>query len=200
MGERVLRLTRRRLLGGLGTVAAASAATGAGTVAYFGDTESSTGNSVRAGTLDLALDGGDQTVTFLDVSDIAPGDRGAQSVALGNRGSLEGDLVIRVDEWRDYENGISGQENGVDDTPNRGELQNYLLVRALVDGTAVTDWYYVADLARGQSFSTGETIAPGGTRQFTTEWWFEDPANGTANDAQSDSVELDLTFRLEQTR
>ena len=47
---------------------------GGGTYAYFSDTESSTGNTLTAGTLDLNIDGGDAAVTTFDVSNVAPGD------------------------------------------------------------------------------------------------------------------------------
>ena len=55
---------------------------GAGTYAYFSDTESSTGNTLTAGTLDLNIDGGDIAVTTFDVSDVAPGDNGTASSTL----------------------------------------------------------------------------------------------------------------------
>lgn len=50
-----LELSRRRLLGGLGTIGLASAGAGLGTSAYFNDTESFVGNSIQAGTLDLEV-------------------------------------------------------------------------------------------------------------------------------------------------
>ena len=53
MNGKDIELTRRRVLGGAATIGAASAAAGAGTFAYFSDTESSTGNTVDAGTLNI---------------------------------------------------------------------------------------------------------------------------------------------------
>lgn len=50
-----LELSRRRLLGGLGTIGLASAGAGLGTSAYFNDTESFAGNTVTAGTLDMSV-------------------------------------------------------------------------------------------------------------------------------------------------
>jgi len=48
--------TRRQVLAGMGAVGLASAGAGLGTTAYFSDTESFSGNTLEAGTLDLKLD------------------------------------------------------------------------------------------------------------------------------------------------
>jgi len=39
----------------------------------------------------------------------------------------------------------------------------------------------------------------GQSKQFSVEWRFNDPGDKTVNEAQSDRVEIDLTFRLTQT-
>ena len=50
---------------------------GGATWAFFGDFESSTGNSLASGTLDLNIDGGDIAVTTFSVTDVEPGDSGS---------------------------------------------------------------------------------------------------------------------------
>ncbi|WP_136689927.1 TasA family protein [Halorhabdus amylolytica] len=195
-------VSRRRFLGSLVVVGGASAAGGAGTMASFSDAESSSENTVQAGTLDLELNGNDQTVTFLDVSGVKPGDDGFQSIQLGNTGSITGTIEIIVEDVRDSENGIVNNENSVDDTPNQGELQNYVEVRAEINGTEIRDWTGLDQLQSTPlpyTYPTGETIVPGSQRQFTLEWRFNDPGDKSVNEAQSDSVEMDLTFRLVQT-
>ncbi|WP_226023124.1 TasA family protein [Halomicrobium salinisoli] len=188
-------VTRRRLLGGLGTVAGASAATGAGTMAAFSDSESSTVDGLRAGTLDLTTDSDGAGVTFLDVDGIAPGDRGAQSLTLGNGGSIEGVLEVDLDEWRSYESG--------DDAPGGGTLKNYLRIQLLVDGDTVAvdgrDWNDVQDLPENETLSSGTTIPPGGSATVAVKWHFDPPNTGNAKDAEGDSVEIDVTFRLVQS-
>ena len=67
---------------------------GGGTWAFFTDTESSTNNSLAAGTLDLNIDGGDSASTTFSVSNKAPGDSGSGSSTLANSGSLDGELDI----------------------------------------------------------------------------------------------------------
>ncbi|RBI61726.1 hypothetical protein DMJ13_13605 [halophilic archaeon] len=49
-------LTRRKALLGLGGIGAGAALGGAGTMAYFNDTEKSKNNTVTAGKLDLKID------------------------------------------------------------------------------------------------------------------------------------------------
>ena len=49
-------ITRRKILGAVGTVGVASAGAGLGTTAFFSDTESFNNNSLTAGELDLKLD------------------------------------------------------------------------------------------------------------------------------------------------
>ncbi|WP_135806123.1 TasA family protein [Halorussus marinus] len=89
-------LSRRKVLGGVLTVGAASAATGAGTMALFSDSEESNDNTVQAGTLDLTI-GGNNSST-LSVSDIAPGDSGRTAIKVNNAGSLGGSLDVNVSD------------------------------------------------------------------------------------------------------
>lgn len=199
MTDGSIRITRRRVLGSLATVGGASAATGAGTMAYLTDTESSSGNAVHAGTLDLQLDGADQQVTFLDADNIQPTDSGNESVLLGNTGSLEGTVEIDIDAIRDYENGIlKKEEQEGDTTTDQGELQKYLDVRIEIDGAEILGWTAVENLSPG-TYQTSQTIAPGNDAIFTVYWRFEDDSGKTINESQSDSVELDITFRLVQS-
>ncbi|WP_197425407.1 SipW-dependent-type signal peptide-containing protein [Halobacterium sp. CBA1126] len=79
------RLSRRKVLAGLGGVGLASAGAGLGTTAYLNDTESFTGNRLTAGELDLKVDwaehyshpqvyGFDDPVAGLDVTRTEPSD------------------------------------------------------------------------------------------------------------------------------
>ncbi|WP_435117819.1 SipW-dependent-type signal peptide-containing protein [Halolamina sp. C58] len=98
-----IRLSRRKVLGGVGAIGLASAGAGLGTTAYFTDTESFTGNSLEAGDLDLfvhvdysedqgsyaqystppgtfidgnVVGGGDGEPISIQVTDLKPGDSG----------------------------------------------------------------------------------------------------------------------------
>lgn len=205
MTEKEIRLTRRRILGGLLTVGGASAAAGAGTMAVFSDTESSSGNTVQSGTLDLKLDGGDATVQFLTETDIAPGDSGQATLIVKNTGSLSGYLDIEVASLTNYENGLVGNEGSKDSTggdpgEGNGELQDNLEVKAYFqDGPSLwsTGFEVISDvLSTGTVYDLDyELAANGGSDTFVLEW---DLPGDTGREAQSDSVELALTFKLNQ--
>lgn len=89
-----IRLTRRRALGGLAAAGAASAAAGAGTMALFSDTETSSGNTVQAGTLDLEV--GNSSSLNIDVSGKKPGWNGTYSADIDNTGNVGGGLRVEV--------------------------------------------------------------------------------------------------------
>ncbi|QKY21075.1 hypothetical protein B4589_012080 [Halolamina sp. CBA1230] len=98
-----IKLSRRKVLGGVGAIGLASAGAGLGTTAYFNDTESFAGNSLEAGELDLfvhvdytedqgdyaqwstppgtfidgdVVGGGDGEPLSIEVTDLKPGDSG----------------------------------------------------------------------------------------------------------------------------
>lgn len=187
-------MSRRRILGGVLAVGTASAAAGAGTMAAFSDTESSDGNAVSAGTLDLTIDGGDQTVAFLDETDVSPGDSGSGSVALANAGSVPGTLEITVADVRSTENGFYGDEESQDGSPDDGELDEHLEVRALLGGTEIVGWTTADVVSEGQTF-TATSVSGGGSVSFEVEWRLPSDAS---NLVQSDGFSFDLTFRLIQ--
>ena len=97
MSDKTPELTRRRILAGIGTIGAASAAAGAGTMALFSDTETSSGNSVQAGTLDLS-DGFSSSSLSIGTgpNGLKPGDQGTAYFTLTNGGSLDGSLDVRI--------------------------------------------------------------------------------------------------------
>lgn len=176
-------VTRRRLLGSVATVAGASAATGAGTMAYFSDTSTSSGNVVQAGTLDLTF-GQSQTVPFLDETGITPPDSGSETLDLVNDGSIDGALEVDI--------------SGIQST---GELENYLEIEVRIGGQPFLSRQSVSNLST-PPIAVVETqdnvVIQGGGNQmsFTLEWWLPE---STKNKAKGDSVSLDFTFRLTQT-
>lgn len=68
-------LTRRRALAGVAGIGLASAGAGAGTLAYFSDSERSTGNAIETGTMELSVSNG-YTYEY-SFKDVAPGDERA---------------------------------------------------------------------------------------------------------------------------
>ena len=86
-------------------------AVGAGTMAYFSDTETSTGNIFTAGTLDLKLDlggtwyDGDNMLVF-EETDVKPGDSGEATISLH---------VIGNDAWLWITFEVTEDENGMNE-------------------------------------------------------------------------------------
>jgi spore coat-associated protein N len=199
-----LELTRRRILGGIGTIGAASAAAGAGTFAYFSDTESSTGNTVTAGTLDLTPNG--SSVETFSLADVKPSDSGTETIGLTNAGSLPGYLNVSVDVTADSENSLEEPEPSDDDTTS-GELAEALDVEIGLDGDengSIDTSLATADLI-GVSGLTGVTYNPNhqldpsdgsdNDVDFVFDW--NVPAS-VGNEIQGDSFTVDFTFELSQ--
>ena len=87
----------RKILGLTIVAVLVMALVGGGTWAYFNDPETSTGNVLTAGTLDLSLDGADVNVVMLTLGNLKPGDDDAGSpgtVNLKNVGSITADMTI----------------------------------------------------------------------------------------------------------
>lgn len=196
-------MTRRRLLSSVATVGGASAASGAGTMALFSDTETSSGNAISTGTLNLTLDGSDATVTFLSETSIEPGETGSATLTLTNTGSLPGYVDVVVTSSTNYENGLQGNEGSRDDTGDdpgegNGELQNHLLVAAeFQNGPALWSGSEQATtaLSEGAVYDLDYELDGGTSDTFELSW--ELPAD-TGREAQSDGVEFALTFSLDQ--
>jgi len=214
-------ITRRRVLGGLLTVGAASSAAGAGTMALFSDTESSTGNSVQAGTLDLQVNGSGSNAV-VDVSNVAPGGADSDSTTIRNDGTLPGYLTFGVTGFENPENGVNepesdatrendprGSSTGGDHT---GELAQSLLLKMklVVDDdeshyiVGGEDEYELAATVRLGSYPVNEAaefddlqLDAGQEVEFVTEYQISD---NVGNEIQSDSVVIDLVFALMQER
>jgi len=203
-------LTRRRILGGMATIGAASAVAGAGTMAAFSDTEESNNNLVSAGTLDLEPAGSSDGGAFnMSVSGLAPDDNGQEVgyLNLENAGSIDGTLDYEITDWTDNENGLLDPEQDAGDTTGgnpgagNGELSNALEFQAFLDRTPgngrdedvalTSDW---VPLTSGRV----ETDVPVSAGETVRIWVDARIPSGTGNAVQSDSVEIDAAFYLDQ--
>lgn len=106
----------------------------AGTWAYFSDTETSTSNTLTAGSLILDMP---TTIAITDTDDkyIVPGEKGSGSMVIKNTGTVAGDLYVKIN-------------------PTTSELLKFIDLTATVGNTNVglNDQYVkVADLVAGQS-------------------------------------------------
>lgn len=132
-----LQLTRRRVLGGMATIGAASAAAGAGTMALFSDTETNSGNTVSAGTLDLTLGG--TSSAAISAGPVAPGATVPSSPAtidLTNDGTLDG-TEIEIGASITGEADGSGSEDGGTDRSAAAVARRLFVNRLQISGSSL---------------------------------------------------------------
>jgi len=217
-----IELTRRRILGGLVTIGAGSAAAGAGTFALFSDRETSNGNTLSAGTLDLQA-GSSNTLSF-SASDIAPTETGTADTDLEKSGTIAADLSITVTSVTSAE--VDNPESETD-TTGSGELADQLELDIWLgtggsndDTLGNGDVVLNSDGSAGSSSSNYETAASysdttwsntsvtdgstadnlltdfSGPVTFNVDWQFPDLS--TNNDAQGDDITVEFEFELVQ--
>ena len=167
-----------------------------------GETPTDTPRSTTTPGDDLFDLGFDGDTVILDAAGVEPGDRGRESVTLANTGSVTGNLSIRDISARDRENGLTGAEATVDNSPASGELSTQLRLRISVtypNGTTVSlfgtgdEPRTVADLASVRGRSAQGPLAPGERATVTVEWFLPSAAG---NAIQGDSVSIDVAFAL----
>ncbi len=184
---------------------------GAGTYAYFSDTESSTDNILTAGTLDLNINAGNIAVTTLSVSNVAPGDFGSDNSTLKNVGSLEGELDISTSAVTNTPGAGGTEYEG-----GSGELGANAEIAMYIDVDQSSDWsagdvglksdnttysfgtplnYAVVDNYGSKSWNASENMTATAEDDFLVLW--QVPI-GAGNDIQGDSVSVNITFVLEQ--
>ena len=184
-----IRLSRRQVLAATGGTAAAAAGAGAGTEAFFSDTESFEGNRLTAGDLDLRVawaasaDGpavtsrprsegyptprSDASAPVVDLSDVKPGDSGSIEFRL-LIGSNPGYVSLVAGERRDAEHGQpapeAGQLDGARPPGAEGELDEFTDVTLSYPGTGTTAYSVsLASLVGLGALGTGLPLDGAGT-------------------------------------
>jgi predicted ribosomally synthesized peptide with SipW-like signal peptide len=183
---------------------------GAGTYAYFSDTESSTNNTLTAGTLDLNINGGNIAVTTFTESAVAPGDSGSGNSTLANVGSMSGELDVTTSAVTNTP-GAGGEFGG-----GSGELGASAQIAMYLDVDQSGSWnagdiglqsdattysyptalnYDVIDNYASETWDAVETMANAASDGIVVNWQVPTSAD---NSIQGDSVSFDITFILEQ--
>lgn len=162
---------------------------GAGTFAYFSDTETSIGNSFTAGTLDLEV-GGQNPNSSPDftLENVKPGDSGTVTYDLTNVGSIAGFLDL---------SGISvsdgpGATTEAEPTPDSGELSACVQVVVTLGGTTVYSGPLSSIL---EAYDLDVSLAAGGSTTLTIEW---SVGESVGNEIQGDVATVGLTIELDQ--
>lgn len=179
-------LMKRTLTLSLLLLTVASALIGLGTYAAFNDTETSSGNSFAAGTMDLKVNGGDNPAAIITVADTFPGDSGSAMVTLDNDGSIDGSMVDIATN-----NVTSTGGAGCEYCDGNADLQNAITINIYTAGDP--NPIYTGPIS-GASAVLGPLAAHSGTT-CTITW---EVAGASGNEIQGDSVSFDLVFSLVQ--
>lgn len=191
--------------------------TGAGTWAYFSNTEPSTGNTFTSQTLNLTVNGNDgaNTVEFT-VTNANPGQSGTGTWTIVNSGTLAGYLDIESIAVTNAENyaAATNEAEAVDDADTSdltgvGELAANMDVVLFVDdgagaGTANngikdgTEATIYSGKMGSIAASYGQNLPVGiGATTYVSMTWSVDTA--VDNTIMGDSSALAMTFELAQT-
>lgn len=196
---------------------------GGATYAIFSDTETSTGNTFTAGTLDLKVDNQDDSnIVHVTLSNMKPGDTANYQWVLSNAGSLTGKPWIEITNVVNNDNNCNDPEIAAPDTTcgnpglGDGELGDYLMMKLNAPGSVgymyphgpspscdasgskctLNYWSSRGHLDEVIDGQVWDTIAPSSNlAPMVLE--FEVPS-ATGNIIQSDSVSFDIVFHLEQ--
>lgn len=184
-------LSRRQALAGLATIGLASAGAGIGTSALFSDSESFDGNTITAGSLDMAVTvevvaassywdntvdlavtaDGDVIEGALEITDIKPGDWGIICFIVDIEDN-PGYVTIHAKNFSEAENDLAEPEEAVDDSPNEGELDEKLLV---------SYWEQYDDSGNRSGLSRLDNITNAASNQLYLGNWQPPDADGAIN-------------------
>ena len=209
----------KKILISLMAIALVIGLVGAGTMAYFSDTETSSGNTFTAGTLDLTVSA---TGMPFNVGPMKPGDSGSGKIALTNAGTIgAAKLDISMSTVTNNDVSTADPENDLGTNSGLGDLGGQLQmvlwldveqngafdagdVELLSDGTMsaydATDnpslTYAAADTYSGDSWNKVLTaMAQDAVDDFVISYNL--PAD-TDNRIMTDTITFDVTFTLEQ--
>lgn len=191
------RLTRRKAIGSFATIGVAAGAAGAGTWAYFSDTEESTGNTIQAGTLDLEV--GTTNALGISVSDAVPGQSGGATANVANAGTIEGGLSVAV-TVTDYDQG--DQPEAEPTYPQSGELRDELSIEVGFDDdtsdsarTPILTDASIGTVAMEGTRDALKRLAGGGSTNLYVDWSVDQNAT---NEIQGDTIEFAVVVGLDQ--
>jgi len=135
----------KKILVSLSIITAVLSATVIGaTASFFNDTETSAGNVLGSGTLDLKVDNQDDPyVYYFDVRDLKPTDGGEHTFNLKNTGSITGALSMEIKNYINDGNGLLEPEIEAGDASDgigEGELDQQTMVKIWLDDDCQNDY------------------------------------------------------------
>ncbi|MFC1847274.1 TasA family protein [Chloroflexota bacterium] len=171
---------------------------GIGTWAYFSDVETSSGNVLAAGTLDLKTDDVDGVTKTLLATNMAPGDNLTGSITLKNNGSVAGATVDLAFSYVESDS----SPNPVDMSANATAA----IVEVLVldyDGSSLlgsvsdnnSNTYKDVEDLKNADLSGQSGIAASDSKDFEITVKLRDNAD---KNSQADGIIVTMTFTLNQ--
>jgi len=173
--------------------------TGIGTWAYFSDTETSTGNVLTAGTLDLKTDDVDGVTETLLATNMAPGDTvGPVTITLKNTGSVAGASLDLAFDYAESDGSPNPNNETADATAGMVEITtlNYggLSILGTVTDVNANTYKDIYDL-KNDDLSGQSGINALSTKDFEIAVLLR---TETGNSFQADGITVTMTFTLNQ--
>ncbi len=188
----------KKILASIFVIGVLAFAMGWGTYSWFSDTETSSGNTFTAGTIDLKVDGKDDPLgAYFNIGNVKPGDSGSKTIALKNDGTIGGTAKIHIKNVANTEGTNPEPET---DTAEPGDLGKYLVLKiwydAEGDGFEADDLIVTDEVNDLNSVSTTlGSLGAGLTRNVKIDW---ELPSGVGNDIMGDIVTFDIEFSLVQ--
>jgi len=172
---------------------------GIGTWAYFSDVETSTGNVLTAGTLDLKTDDVDGVSQTLLATNMAPGDSvGPEIITLKNTGSVAASSLDLAFSYVESDGGTNPINRNANDTAAMLEVTalNYggsSILGSISDGNS--NLYKDIEDLKNADLSGQSGIGASATKDFEIAVVLRAE---TGNDFQADGITVTMTFTLNQ--
>ncbi len=192
-----------KVLASLLMIGMVAAMAGAGTFAYYVDTETSVGNTFTAGTLDLEVNGENPLSSSFTIENIQPSyaESDPKGINLTNNGTCDGYLSMWMENLVDDDNGLTEPEGHVDTTggAGEGELSQNLCIVIWDDTGAEVYNGTLANFAATHNNSDNQIalgkLTAGQTRSFPVGYYVP---SDVGNIIQSDSSTFDVVIDLLQ--
>ena len=192
--------TKQPIVASLIILAASVFVTAAGTYAFFNAKKTISTNKFAAGTLDLDVTSNGNVNQPIEINNVGASGKisGSRTWKIRNTGTLPGKLIFNLQNINNMENGCNAPEIETEpgcEINNVGELGKAISVTASIDGEKIAE----STLENGKDFIYDKSLVlePGGTEANLVISWTENDV-GYGNEVQSDSVNFDMIFRLEQ--